>query len=384
MYRPYKEKAPWYDVRSWTRWTWAGVIAAIIIIVAIAIAVPVAIGSKRDSEGRYPDYLKLNYTLLETYGTDRFFDKFHYRNGPDPTNGHVHYVDPDYAATFNLTPTLTDSVILRVDTSVGPSSTPDASTGRFSVRLESKRQYNQGLFLFDVKHSPFGCATWPALWLVDPTHWPDHGEIDIMEAVLPGAPSFPDLGNSAVLHTSPSCRMDGKRNMTGAIANVFGSNTPTTDCDSRLHNNAGCGVSSGAETFGPAFSAAGGGITAVEWRNEGIRIWQFPRAAIPADIQSGAPDPSIWPIPLADFPNTNCDIGARFRNASIVANIALCGDAMPEKVWSASGCPTPCAGKNKCVGGWTKTNCTDFVANNPKAFENAYWEFGEFRVYQAE
>jgi hypothetical protein len=241
----------------------------------------------------------------------------------------------------NLTRTLTDSVIIKVDTSVGPSSTPDASTGRFSVRLESKRQYNQGLFLFDVKHSPFGCATWPALWLVDPSNWPDHGEIDIMEAMNPSAPSFPDLGNSAVLHTSPSCRMDGKRNMTGSIANVIGSNTQTTDCDSSLNHNAGCGVSSGPETFGPAFNAAGGGIMAVEWRAEGIRVWQFARAAIPTDIKAGNPDPAVWPVPLADFPNTNCDIGAHFRNASIVANIDLCGDAMPENVWSASGCEYP-------------------------------------------
>jgi hypothetical protein len=35
------------------------------------------------------------------------------------------------------------------------------------VRLESKTQYGPGLFLFDVKHAPYGCATWPALWLAE-------------------------------------------------------------------------------------------------------------------------------------------------------------------------------------------------------------------------
>lgn len=29
------------------------------------------------------------------------------------------------------------------------------------------------------------------------------------------------------------------------------------------------------------------------------------------------------------------------------------------------------------------SNCTDFVANNPSNFTNAYWEFGSFQVYQA-
>lgn len=29
------------------------------------------------------------------------------------------------------------------------------------------------------------------------------------------------------------------------------------------------------------------------------------------------------------------------------------------------------------------SNCTDFVANNPSNFTNAYWEVGTFQVYTA-
>jgi len=65
-YRSSEEKASWYDVRSWTRWTWTGVAAATIVVIVAAIAIPVAIVSKRNSEGRYPDYVKLNYKLVET------------------------------------------------------------------------------------------------------------------------------------------------------------------------------------------------------------------------------------------------------------------------------------------------------------------------------
>lgn len=51
-------------------------------------------------------------------------------------------------------------------------------------------------------------------------------------------------------------------------------------------------------------------------------------------------DPSSWGTALADFPNTNCDIGSHFRNQSIIANIDLCGDwAGNAAVYTADGCP---------------------------------------------
>jgi hypothetical protein len=37
--------------------------------------------------------------------------------------------------------------------------------GRGSVRIETKRSYNQGLFIVDIKHMPGGiCGTWPMFW----------------------------------------------------------------------------------------------------------------------------------------------------------------------------------------------------------------------------
>lgn len=70
-------------------------------------------------------------------------------------------------------------------------------------------------------------------------------------------------------------------------------------------------------------------MLAVELRNEGIRMWQWARSAVPAGLEAdgtgGVPDPSAWGTATSDFPNTECDIGARFRNQSIVVNISLCG-----------------------------------------------------------
>ena len=73
---------------------------------------------------------------------------------------------------MNLTYASTTSAILRVDTSE-----TDATTGRKSVRIESKNQYDSGLFIFDILHTPYGCGTWPAVWLTDPSNWPMNGEI---------------------------------------------------------------------------------------------------------------------------------------------------------------------------------------------------------------
>lgn len=120
-------------------------------------------------------------------------------------------------------------------------------------------------------------------------------------------------------------------------------------------------------------------IYALELRPAGIRAWYFPRDSIPDDIDtdtsasngSVVPDPSSWPTPLADFPGTNCDIAAQFRNQSIIANIDLCGElgAQPRLYKELYGCPA---------------TCEKFVALNPGNFTEAYWEFRSFRVYQVD
>jgi len=230
----------------------------------------------------------------------------------------------------NLTYASATTAVLKVDTSVTNASVPDASTGRFSVRVESKTQYPVGtLFLFDVVHTPFGCGTWPALWLSDPDPnvWPANGEIDVFEATNQG-----DSGNTASLHTAKGCDMTGvRRLMTGTAGQG--------DCYNGTNSNTGCGVEAGsAATYGKAFNQGGGGVMAVELRDAGIRIWSWLRGKLPADVEGGAtPDPSTWGEAFADFPSTDCDIGDHFRNQSIIANIDLCGDLV-EATWNDSGC----------------------------------------------
>ncbi|KOS19579.1 putative glycosidase [Escovopsis weberi] len=337
--------------KPWGRRVWIGLAACGLLLIIIIIAAVVGTRHKN----RYPNYSGLKYKLAETYQGEGFFDKFNYFTGYDPSQGFVHYVPAAQAREMNLTFASPSAAVLRVDTSVGPWSVPDASTGRFSVRVESKSTYDRGLFIFDVRHAPLGCGAWPALWLTDASRWPHHGEIDVMEATNHAAG-----GNLVTLHTGPGCSMAGVRRKQSDVA-------LQADCDAAVNDNTGCGVRSGPDSFGGGFNAAGGAVLALEWRDAGIRLWQFARGAEPPDLAGQAPDPSSWGIAAADFPSTDCDISSHFRNNSIVLNIDLCGPLV-YGTWAESTCPS---------------NCTDIVANQPEAFADAFWEVGSFRVFQA-
>lgn len=338
--------------RNWTR-----CILICVVVAVIVILIAIILGAVLPIELAYPDYKPLNYTLVNTYhGTD-FFDSFDYYTGYDPSSGFVHYVPQSTAEQYNLTYASSSSAVLRVD-----HTTADATTGRYSVRITSKQQYNSGLFIFDVLNSPYGCSTWPALWLSDPSNWPENGEIDVMEAVNQG-----NTGNQMTLHTTKHCKMDVRRKETGSALK--------TNCWNGTNENDGCGVTGATDTYGETFNALGGGVYAIELRDAGIRMWFWPRGDVPSDIPSdvsnhSAPSTANWGAALADFPSTDCDISSHFKNQSIIANIDLCG------TWA--GATSIYSTKDQCPG-----SCTDYVAQYPAEFDKAFWEWRSWRVYQA-
>ncbi|KII90462.1 glycoside hydrolase family 16 protein [Plicaturopsis crispa FD-325 SS-3] len=229
--------------------------------------------------------------------------------------------------------------------------------GRNSVRLKSKAQYRDHVAVFNVKHIPQGCATWPAIWELG-DNWPASGEIDILEGVN-------DNGtNAASLHTSPNCIMPASgRAQTGT--------TQTTNCDVNVNGNSGCGVAAtGTGTYGPSFNKNGGGWLVLERSSSAIKVYFWPRSSstVPSGVKSGAGsiDTSKWGVPVANFPNTNCDFSTHFGPMNIIINLTLCGD-WAGNVFNQDGCPG---------------TCVDYVNANPAAFVNAYFEFASLNIYE--
>ncbi|KAF3942318.1 hypothetical protein ABW19_dt0206425 [Dactylella cylindrospora] len=330
---------------GWKQWLGVAFAAA---IVAVAIAVPITIVEMN----KYPDYTTITYSLTDTYEGQSFFDEFDYGNGTEATNGFTNYVTREGAVWSNLTYTTNGQATLRVLDSGNT-----GTAGRPTVKILSKKTYTHGLFIFDIAHSPFGCGTWPAIWTSDPDVWPTNGEIDVIEAVNQG-----NKGSQFTLHTTNGCTMNVKRKQTGS--------TLSANCLNSTNNNEGCAVRGPVSSYGEELNDNGGGVFAMEWRTAGIRIWFFARASVPSDITNEAPDPSTWGTATADFPSTKCDINSHFQNHKIIINISLCGD------WA--GATSVYTDEYNCPG-----NCTSYVANNPSAFQTAYWSINSIKVYSS-
>ena len=121
------------------------------------------------------------YTQVAAHYTPaNFFDEFDFFTGSDPTNGFVQYV-PNFS-TLLFKYRLINGVIYRyIDRKsaqdqgiirneghsvyVGVDHWSYTSTGRQSVRLDSKQRFMRGLFVLDMQHMPSStCGIWSALY----------------------------------------------------------------------------------------------------------------------------------------------------------------------------------------------------------------------------
>src|SRR5438270_2467164 len=151
------------------------------------------------------------------------------------------------------------------------------------------------------------CGSWPAFWTANLNNWPAGGEIDILEGVNT------DSVNHVALHTTSNFLITPDQ-QTG--------NFDALNCDVNAAgqaNNAGCGGYSGLSTsYGDGFNNGGGGVYAMDWRRNGIRVWQFPRSNIPADIKSGKPTTANWGVPDYDFSGRGANIASHFNDHKII------------------------------------------------------------------
>ncbi|TFK24816.1 glycoside hydrolase family 16 protein [Coprinopsis marcescibilis] len=298
--------------------------------------------------------LAATYSLSDNIVGSGFYNSFDWEAIPDPTHGRVAYVDQNTSRNRNLTFSSSNSFILRTDyTTVLSANGP----GRGSVRIKSKKLYTTHVAIFDLRHMPEGCGTWPAIWETATSNWPAGGEVDIVEGVNNQSP------NAATLHTSAGCTMPSSgRPQTGTAGQL--------NCDAAVNGNTGCGVRfPSANSFGPSFNSIGGGWFAMERSNSFIKVWFWPRnsGSVPSNVRNGGQTVNTdgWGTPTAFFPNTQCDLGRYFKAHNIIINLTLCGD-WAGGVYGQSGCPS---------------SCVSYVNNNPGSFRNAYFDFAALRVY---
>ena len=148
-----------------------GIVVGVILLIVLIVGLVVGLRARAEANA-YPDYKRLSYALSKEYAGSNFFNEMNYWSDADPAQGGAWYFNQTWSKSANLTVASETSAILRVDMK-----SKNQNQGRPSARVYTKETYNNGLFLFDVVHSPYGCGTWPALWLTDQYNWPNHGEI---------------------------------------------------------------------------------------------------------------------------------------------------------------------------------------------------------------
>ncbi len=105
----------------------------------------------------------------------------------------------------------------------------------------------------------------------------------------------------------------------------------------------------------------------MQWVNNGISIWFFPRNDIPSDISSDGPLPDQWGTPMAFWPGTDCDTSTFFNSHSLIFDTTFCGD-WAGNVWSNAGAPGQ---EQSCAARVGVSTCEEYVRNYGSAFQDA-------------
>ncbi|AXA52072.1 glycoside hydrolase family 16 protein [Malassezia restricta] len=304
----------------------------------------------------------VGWKLDDSIVGEDYFNKFNFYAGPDGaenmTHGMVQYVDMPNAKRLNLSYANGDSFVMRVDT------TMKQPNGRPSVRLHSKKTYEDSVIVLQVAHVPTGCAVWPAFWTVTENRplWPKGGEIDMLENANDQYPY-----NLAAVHVNTSC----------AVTNPEQTGTTVFDqCNAYANDSSGCriamnGTDAGA-TWGHKLNEKGGGTVAMQRDfsegGKGIRMWFWENCMEPSELKKPGEsvDPDSWGTPAADFGLTQC--ADQFDNHNIIFDITLCGD-WAEETYTETSCPS------------NYKSCGYQVGNLGNTFENAFWDVKGLYIY---
>ncbi|KAI0132030.1 concanavalin A-like lectin/glucanase domain-containing protein [Xylariales sp. AK1849] len=303
----------------------------------------------------------MSYALSTHYVGQSLLEGFSFFTGLDKSDGFVNYQDYTSAVSQGLV-AIGDRNNVKLSVDAQNTFTVN-DVGRPSVRLTSYKGFTHGLFIADFEHMPSStCGTWPAFWAFNNANnginYPLGGEVDIVEGV------HTTQRNLFAAHTPEGCT---------APASGFSGQQGATDCGP-TPDRVGCTYAApitDTTSFGDSFNAAGGGVYAMEWESDGIKLWHWARGNIPNDINYApllTPSPVTWGPPQAIFGGSTCDTDTFFFNMSLVIDIDFCGD-YGDAFWTA-----------QC--GNLAPTCREYVARNPQAYLGSFWDINYIDVYQ--
>ena len=314
------------------------------------------------------------YNIDTTYAGPSFFSGWDFFADADPTHGFVTYLNQSAAQSNQLISAGRSAKMLVDSTTVLPVPADSSAywgqngVGRKSVRIESQKSWTHGLFVVDLNHMPSsstgGCGTWPAFWTLGSGPWPNNGEIDIIE----GANDQP--ANYAAGHVARQCSITNN----GGSGSVLYSNCNYNDRDpwGNAKNPTGCQVDArNPVSWGANFNNNGGGVYAMEWTSDAIKIWFFPKGGAPSDLNTANPNPANWGTPFTYWDNSGCNLDANYRDLRIIFDTTFCGD-VGDATWSTGSC----ASRTR------SSTCAAYVAQNPTDFSSAYWDVNYVKVFK--
>jgi len=296
----------------------------------------------------------IKYALKDEYKPSNFFSKFNFWTDKDPSGGYISYQGEERAKDLGLIKTNENDVRIGVEyKDWWP------ANGRESVRIQGKDEYDGGLFITDFSHFPKPvCGAWPAFWMYGPT-WPDQGEIDLYEGWHD--PGFNHITGHTFDDVAGNCKL---------IPALYEGTTVNKNCDvdSNQYYNEGCGVK---ETNGQ-WGKASGGVYAMEWTPQFIKVWSWGSA--PSDVVAGKPDPTTWGNPHWAVSSASCTISKAFQKMKFVFNVDICGGG-PDGNWESSGCKAS-TGIDQCY---------KYAADaGAQQYKDVYFGVRGIKIYQKE
>ncbi|PVH95820.1 glycoside hydrolase family 16 protein [Periconia macrospinosa] len=305
------------------------------------------------------------YGLTWNFNSSNFFDNFNFVEAPDSafTNGFAKYVSQDKAESNGLATIADSKVRLGVDTTNNYAA---SSTGRESVRLQSRESFDNGLLVADFAHIPVsGCGMWPAFWIYQGETSSSYSEIDIIENVNG------ESRNSHSFYTSEKCTVNR------VIPDV---SERTEDCTYDREPGQGCSYMAHEGTFNQGFND-NYSIVATQIESDGIKIWYFNEDEVPEDLRWDNPAPQDWSVePSLHITPDDCDFDRAWRLFHIVINITFCGGWAGDigGVWNNPGT----LGEKSCAAQTGQVSCKAWVGENPGDFEDTYFEFNSIKLFQ--